>query len=89
MGVLRDFGGWHLLIIAVIALVIAALVVWAVVAIVRAASRAASPGPDYAPGEVASSPSTADELAKLAAMRASGALSEQEYIAAKAKLLGL
>lgn len=38
--------------------------------------------------ETASSPTAADEIAKLADLKASGAISEQEFEAAKAKALG-
>ena len=42
----------------------------------------------YIQSAVASTPSTSDELAKLAALKADGTLSEAEFNAAKAKLLG-
>lgn len=45
---------------------------------------AATPGSTAA----SSTPSMADELTKLAQLKASGALSEQEYQTAKAKVLG-
>ncbi|MEU9079527.1 SHOCT domain-containing protein [Kitasatospora sp. NPDC004745] len=38
--------------------------------------------------DTASAPSTTDELAKLAELHSSGKLTEEEYAAAKAKLLG-
>jgi len=43
---------------------------------------------EYIRSVAASSPSSAEEIAKAAALRDSGAISEEEYAALKAKLLG-
>lgn len=87
VGFMRDLGGWHLITLLVI-LVIMGLIVWAIIAIVRAASKPRTPVAGYAPVPSPRASSVADELAKLASLRASGAITEEEYQAAKAKLLG-
>lgn len=51
------------------------------------ASFATATPPSGTPSSLAAAPSLSDELAKLAQLKASGALTEQEFQAAKAKLL--
>jgi len=92
VGFLRDLGGWHLLILLVLVLVAVGVVVLVSAIFVGTAGKGKSSqrsGADAAgPEQQGLPPSVADELAKLAALRASGALTEAEYVAAKARLLG-
>jgi hypothetical protein len=46
-----------------------------------------APPPTYAPAPAAEAPGLGDQLAQLAKLHETGALSDQEYAAAKAKLL--
>lgn len=46
-----------------------------------------APAPPYAPAPAAEAPGLGDQLAQLSTLHESGGLSDQEYAAAKAKLL--
>jgi hypothetical protein len=47
-----------------------------------------APAPQYAPQPAPAAPSMADQLKELGDLKAQGVLSEEEFAAAKAKLLG-
>jgi hypothetical protein len=52
-----------------------------------AQAQEAPPEPEYAPAPAAPAPDTIEQLTKLAALKDSGALTEAEFEAEKAKLL--
>ncbi len=53
-----------------------------------AQNQAPAPEPQYAPAPAAPAPDPIEQLTKLAALKDSGALTEAEFEAEKAKLLG-
>ena len=52
------------------------------------AAQAPAPEPQYAPAPEAAAPDPIEQLTKLAALKDSGALTEAEFEAEKAKILG-
>ena len=54
----------------------------------QAAGQAPAPEPQYAPAPEAAAPDPIEQLTKLAALKDSGALTEAEFEAEKAKILG-
>jgi hypothetical protein len=79
-----NLGASELLIILVLA--VPALVVGLVVVVVSARRQRTRDEP--VPADTTAGVSVADEVAQLAALRDSGALTENEFAAQKAKLLG-